>query len=147
MRAAEGGDPCGDRDPTPAERAAGQVELGLADHPVAPYLPGQVTQLGVGQLGVAHQAVDDRGRAGLDHLVGGVDDDAAGAQDGEHVADAGRQGGGLGLGDRALGPLGEAHAAHRDRTDEHADHASEHCRGCRIHDTQRTQCGSVPRTP
>ena len=68
VRAAEGRDPCGDRDPAPAERAAGQVELGLADHPVTPYLPGQVTQLGVGQLGVAHQAVDDRGRAGLDHL-------------------------------------------------------------------------------
>ena len=58
-RAAERGDARRDGDPAPAERAPGQVELGLADHAVAPDLPGQVPQLGVGQLRVADQAVGD----------------------------------------------------------------------------------------
>ena len=105
-----------DGDPAASERAAGQVELGLADHAVAADLAGQVPQLGVGQLGVADQAVDDRGRAGLDDGVGRVDDDAAGAQDREHVGDARRQRGARpARGSARCGRSDEPHAADRDR--------------------------------
>ncbi len=82
------------RDPHPHHhgcrrvRAAGQVELGLADHAVAAHLAREVAQLVVHQLAVAHQPVADRRRRGVDDGVARVDDHGDRAQHGQHVADA-----------------------------------------------------------
>ena len=113
VRAAERRDPRADDQPAAAERPAGQLQLALPDHAVAAHRPGQLEQLGVGDLVAADQPVGVRRRAGLDHGVGAVHDDRAGAQDGQDVEYAGGQrrlpapGGTV-----VLGPLGQPHRQH-----------------------------------
>ena len=67
-------------------------QLGLADLPVAAYLPDQLGELAHGDLVAADQAHRDGRRGGLEHRVAGVDDQRAAAQHGEHGGHAGRQG-------------------------------------------------------
>ena len=101
------------RDPHPHDdarrgvRAAGQVELGLADHAVAAHLPREVAQLVVDELAVAHQPVAHGGRRGVDDGVARVDDHGDRAQHGQHVADTAGQRWLRGLG--AWAPLRSDH--------------------------------------
>ncbi|CUR61274.1 hypothetical protein NOCA1240377 [metagenome] len=66
-----------------------QVELALADLPVASDLGDHVEQLRHDQGVAAHQPEGVRRRGGLEDVVGRVDDDRAGAQDAEHGGDTG----------------------------------------------------------
>ncbi len=50
--------------------ALAQVELDLADHPVAPHRPGEVEQLRVDELLAAHESLGDGGRRVVDDPVG-----------------------------------------------------------------------------
>ena len=61
MVGAERRDPGGD-DEAALPDALAQVELGLADDPVAAHRPGEVEQLRVDQVVAAHEAVGDGGR-------------------------------------------------------------------------------------
>ena len=127
-------------DPAATHRPPGQVELGLADDPVAAHLAREVAQLGVRQLAALDQAVGGGGRGGVDDLVGGVDDDPAGAQHRQDVCDAGRDRRGLGrLGDVALLALGVPHRDDREHTDHDPGESGQQGGGGGIHDTQCTQ--------
>ncbi len=139
------------RDPHPHDdaavgvRAAGQVELGLADHAVAAHLPGEVAQLVVDELAVADQPVGDGRRRGLDDGVGGVDDDGDRAQDREHVADPAGQrrvGRARAVGEAALGPPGRDDA---DGPDDQARRPTEGRRDRRIHDVRVRRRERPPR--
>ena len=68
------------------------TQLGLADLPVAAYLPDQVGQLAHGDLVPAHDAHGDGGRGGLEDGVAAVDDEGRAAQHGEHGGHARREG-------------------------------------------------------
>ena len=95
-------------------------QLGLADLPVAAYLPDELGQLAHGDLVVAHEPHRDGGRGGLEDGVAGVDDEGGAAQHGEHGGHARRE--------RRLGRLGRAHLplAHPERQDgATAQHCSE----------------------
>ena len=135
VRDRDGRDPHPHHDRCRGVGAAGQVELGLADHAVAAHLPGEVAQLVVDQLAVAHQPVADRGRRGVDDGVAGVDDDGDRAQHREHVADpAGqRRLRRLGLGAAALRPPrgGDGHGP-----DDEADRPAEHRRERGVHEVR-----------
>ena len=75
-----------------ARRATGRcrhLELALADLPVAAHLRDDLEQLGDDQGVAAHQPEGVRRCRGLEHVVGLVEHDRAGAQDAEHRGDAG----------------------------------------------------------
>ena len=63
---AERRDPGADDEAGSAGRALRQLQLDLADHAVAAYLPGQLEQLGLGEVLAPDQPVRDRGRGVVD---------------------------------------------------------------------------------
>ncbi len=116
---------------------AGEVELGLADHPVAADLAGEVAQLAVDELAVPDEPVADRRGGGVDDGVARVEDDGDGAQDRQHLAHAAGQRRllGVGSGRAALGP---ARRDDGDRPDDEADRPAEGRREHRVHVSQGT---------
>jgi len=117
-----------------AERPLGQREPGLADHAVAPHLPGEVAQLIVDELLTAHEAVGHGRRGVVDDLVGRVDHDAARAQDRQHVTHPGRQGRRPGcFGHGRLLALGVAHGDHGKGPGEQSGEPRQDRRARRVH--------------
>ena len=136
---AERSDSCRD-DEAARSDALAQVELGLTDHAVASHCPGEVEQLRVHELVVAHEPVRDGGRRVVDDPVGRVDDDAARPQHGDDLSDPGwhglrRHGDGAFLLGR---PVGQAHGDEGHAPQGKAGDATEGCRGRRIHENQGT---------
>ncbi len=68
-----------------------QIQLDLAYFPVATGVAGHLHHRLDGELAAAHQPEGVRGRAGLDHGVGLVEDDGRGPEHGEHRVDARRK--------------------------------------------------------
>ena len=113
-------------------------ELGLADLPVASYLPDQLAQLAHGDLVTPHETHRDGGRGGLQDGVATVDDEGRAAQHGEDGGHARREG--------RLGRLGGPHLsfAHPERqygaTAQHcSEQREEEGLDCRAHAFDRTQ--------
>ena len=128
----------GDDEPARTDALA-QVELGLADHAVTAHRPGEVEQLRVHELVVAHEAVRHGGRRVVDDPVGGVDDDAARAEHRDDVTDARRHGLGRGrVGVVVGGAVREAHGDEGHAPQGEAGDATQGCRRRRIHENQGT---------
>ena len=100
----------------------GQVDVALADLPVASHLRDEVEQLGQQDGVAAHQPEGVRRRRGLEDVVGLVDHHGAGAQDAQDGRDARLDDGRLRLGRRVALPVAdvprEDRAARHDGPDE-----------------------------